>query len=155
MSGAGRSLHQSDTCNLPNTRCLTHPPHTVNKSLWAVQVLLALAFGMAGAFKLFQPIADLAAQMGWPGETSPLVIRFIGLSELAGALGLILPGVLRIRPSLTQLAASGLVVVMVLALGFHLVRGEIAEALPSLVLGALAAFVAWGRSQKAPLAARA
>lgn len=134
---------------------LSHPfpPRIVNKTLWAIQILLALAFGMAGAMKLFMPIADLAAQMGWPGEMSPLLVRFIGLSELAGALGLVLPFALRIRPSLTPLAAAGLVVVMLLAAGFHLTRGEGAMILPNLVLGALAAFVAWGRSKKAPVAA--
>lgn len=130
-------------------------PHIVNKTLWAAQVLLALAFGMAGAVKLFTPIEGLAAQMGWPGDVSPLLVRFIGLSELAGALGLILPSALRIRPALTPLAATGLVVVMVLAAGFHVIQGEAPMALPSLVLGTLAAFVAWGRSKKTPIAARA
>ena len=127
----------------------------MNKILWIVQVLLALAFAMAGAMKLFTPIADLAAQMGWPGESPALLVRFIGLAELSGALGLILPSALRIRPSLTPLAAAGLVVVMGLAAGFHLVRGEMAALGAPLVLGALAAFVAWGRSKKAPIAARA
>lgn len=121
----------------------------VNKSLWVVQILLAIAFGMAGAMKLFMPIEGLTAQMGWPGEVPSLLVRFIGLAELAGALGLILPSALRIRPSLTPLAAAGLVIVMVLAAGFHVVQAEAPMALPSLILGALAAFVAWGRSKKA------
>ena len=78
----------------------------MNKILWVVQILLALAFVMAGAMKLFTPIADLAAQMGWPDESSALLVRFIGLAEVCGALGLILPSALRIRPSLTPLAAA-------------------------------------------------
>ena len=127
----------------------------MNKILWVVQILLALAFAMAGAMKLFTPIADLAAQMGWPDESSALLVRFIGLAEVCGALGLSLPSALRIRPSLTPLAAACLVVVMGLAAGFHLVRGEMAALGAPLVLGTLAAFVAWGRSKKAPIAARA
>lgn len=123
--------------------------------LWIVQGLLAVAFGMAGVLKTIMPISELAAQMGWPGDLPAALVRFIGLSELAAAVGLILPAALRIRPILTPLAALGLVVVMVLAAGFHLVRGEV-EALPiNLAFGALAAFVAWGRYKKAPIAPRA
>jgi putative oxidoreductase len=83
------------------------------------------------------------------------MVRFIGACELAGAVGLILPAATRIRPMLTPLAASGLVVVMLLAMAFHISRGEAAQALPiNLTLGALAAFVAWGRFRKAPIRAQ-
>ena len=123
-------------------------------SLWVVQVLLAFAFGGAGLMKLTQPIADLAAKMVWPGQMPEALVRFIGLSELLGAIGLILPAVTRIKPKLTALAGAGLVVVMLLASAFHLSRGE-AQVLPvNFVLGGLAAFVAWGRFKKAPIAPR-
>lgn len=122
-------------------------------SLWVAQVLLAVAFGGAGLMKATQPIAELARQMVWPGDVPAALVRFIGTCELAGAIGLVLPSLTRIKPVLTAWAATGLAAVMVLALAFHISRGEAAQALPvNLTLGALAAFVAWGRFRKAPIA---
>jgi len=101
------------------------------------------------------PIDQLAARMVWPGALPEPLVRFIGVSELAGALGLLLPSLTRIKPKLTPLAAAGLTVVMVLAVFFHISRGEL-NALPiTLGLGALCAFVAWGRYKAAPIAPRA
>ncbi len=126
----------------------------VSVLLWVAQVLLAAAFGMAGVMKSTMPIVDLAQAMKWPGEVPPALVRFIGLSELAGAIGLVLPAITRIKPGLTPLAASGLVLVMILAAIFHITRGELAMLPGPIVLGLLAAFVAWGRSTRAPIAAR-
>ena len=81
-------------------------------------------------------------------------VRFIGVVELLGALGLILPAATRIMPKLTPLAASGLLVVMVLASVTHISRGEYPMIIANVVLGALAAFIAWGRLTRAPLGAR-
>jgi hypothetical protein len=121
--------------------------------LWVAQVLLALAFGIPGAMKALFPIAELARKLPWVTEM-PTLVRFIGVSELLGAFGLILPAATRILPILTPIAAMGLALVMVLAAGFHLLRGE-AEALPvNFALGALAALVAWGRLRKAPISPR-
>lgn len=115
---------------------------------WILQVLLALTFGMAGFMKLTAPIAELAKQMPWTAQVPVGLVRFIGGAELAGALGLIVPMLTRIRPALTGLAASGLALVMALAAGFHLVRGEAPMVVPSVVLGVLACLVAWGRAKK-------
>ena len=123
-------------------------------ALWIAQVLLAVAFGMSGLMKLSTPIADLAAQMAWVGSVPPALVRFIGAAELAGAIGLILPALTRIQPRLTALAAVGLIVVMVLASIVHATRGEFGMIPVNVVLGALAAFVAWGRSKAAPIAPR-
>jgi putative oxidoreductase len=79
---------------------------------------------------------------------------FIGVAEVLGALGMILPAITRIRPKLTGLAGVGLLTIMVLALGFHIMRGELSHTPPVIVLGALATFVAWGRLKKAPIAPR-
>jgi predicted tellurium resistance membrane protein TerC len=123
------------------------------RALWVAQVLLAIAFGMAGAMKTFTPIEELAKKLPWV-TTLPSLVRFIGVSELAAALGLVLPAAARVRPVLTPIAALGLVVIMVLAAGFHILRGE-AQAVPiNAVLGGLAALVAWGRLRKAPITAR-
>jgi hypothetical protein len=77
-------------------------------------------------------------------------VRFIGVAEVLGAIGLILPGLLRIRPGLTPLAAAGLVVIMIGATAVTLVGGDVALALVPLVVGLLAAFVAYGRWRLAP-----
>jgi putative oxidoreductase len=122
--------------------------------LWATQLVLALLFGYAGVIKTTQPIAELAQKLIWPGAVPSGLVRFIGTAELLGALGLILPSVLRIKPLLTPLAAAGLVTIMSLASVFHLVRGELSFIVFNLVLGVAAAFVAWGRYRKAPIAPR-
>lgn len=122
--------------------------------LWAVQVLLGLMFAMAGVMKSTAPIEQLAANMPWVAQVSPLFVRFIGVSELAGALGLILPAATRILPFLTPLAGAGLALIMVLAAGFHAMHGEYGVIGMNVVLGGLAALVAWGRLAKAPIAPR-
>jgi uncharacterized membrane protein YphA (DoxX/SURF4 family) len=141
--------------NIPQAASLAsgRPARGLSISLWIAQILLALVFGFAGAMKILTPIEELAKNAAWIKD-SAFLIRFIGTSELAGALGMLLPSLTRIKPKLTSLAAVGLVVIMVLATGFHLVRGE-AKVIPmTLLLGAMAAFVAWGRYRKAAIAAR-
>jgi hypothetical protein len=130
------------------------PSKRLHLALWTVQVLLAVAFGIAGFMKLTQPIATLAASLVWPGDLPPLLVRFIGACEVLGAIGLILPSATRVKPRLTSLAAAGLLAVMVLAMPFHISRGEVALVPVNVVLGALALFVAWGRARKARLDAR-
>ena len=125
----------------------------MNRALWIVQVLLAIAFGMAGGMKLITPIAELSANgMGFVNDVPELLVRFIGLSEVLGAIGLLLPAALRIAPKLTPIAASGLLIIMVLASVMHISMGELP--IPTVALGSLAAFVAWGRFTKAPVEGR-
>jgi putative oxidoreductase len=126
----------------------------VNTALWIVQVLLAASFGFAGGMKTTLPIAELAEQMGWPGDIPPALVRFIGAAQFAAAIGLILPAATRIRPILTPLAAAGLLTIMALAAGFHLFRGELGALPINFALGALAAFVAWGRFRRVPIPER-
>jgi uncharacterized membrane protein YphA (DoxX/SURF4 family) len=120
-------------------------------ALWTVQVLLALVFLFAGGAKLVMPFEEMAAQM--PVPLPEWFLRFIAVAEILGALGLVLPGLLRIRPGLTPLAAAGLVIIMIGATGTTLVGGDVALALIPLVVGLLAAFVAYGRWRLAPLRA--
>lgn len=127
----------------------------MNIALWVIQALLAFAFFAAGAMKLGSSMDDLATNgMNFVTYTPEMVVRFIGLSEVLGALGLILPSALRIQPKLTPIAAALLAVVMLLALGTHAAHGEMEAFAPNVVLGALCAFVAWGRLSKAPIAAK-
>ena len=115
-------------------------------ALWIVQGLLALIFLFAGGTKLVLPLEKLTGPVSLPG----LFVRFIGVAEVLGALGLILPGLLRIRPVLTPLAAAGLMIIMIGATVLTLAGGDIALALIPLVVGLLAAFVAYGRWQLIP-----
>ena len=120
----------------------------MNIVLWVIQILLAAAFGMFGFNKISQPIEGLAGMMPWVTSMPVLLVRFIGLSEVAGALGLLLPGLTKIQPKLTAWAGAGLAVVMILASLFHTSRGEFGNIGINVVLGALAAFVAWSRWSK-------
>jgi hypothetical protein len=115
-------------------------------ALWIVQGLLALLFLWAGGVKLVLPLDQLTGPFPLPG----FFVRFIGAAEVLGAIGLILPGLLRIRPGLTPLAAAGLIVIMIGATGITLAGGDVAMALIPLGVGLLAAFVAYGRWRLAP-----
>ena len=131
------------------------PSKALHISLWVAQVLLAIMFLMAGFMKLAQPIEELSKSLPWTAQVPEALVRFIGLAELLGALGLILPSLLRIKPFLTPWAAAGIAVIMVLAAIFHISRGENAAIGMNLIMALLAAFVAWGRTKKAPIAAKA
>jgi putative oxidoreductase len=120
-----------------------------------VQILLLLAFGTAGAQKLTMSIADLAPRMSFVQHVPEWLVRFIGAAEVAGALGLLWPLLFRGTRWLAPLAAAGLGSIMVLALVFHLWRGELGNAVLPLVLGALSILVFWSRSRGAPVAGRA
>src|SRR5262245_13463157 len=143
--------HFADAVASPSSAA--RPGRGLNVALWIVQGLVALVFVAAGGMKLVTPIAVLAAKMPWVAD-QPWLVRFIGVSELAGALGLILPSATRIAPRLTGAAAVGLVTVMVLAAGYHVTHHELANLPANFILGALAGFVAWGRLKRAPIAPR-
>jgi len=128
---------------MPTTTAQTSKRTTV--VLWTIQALLAALFLFAGGMKFVLPVAEMTKQMPLPG----FFLRFIGVAEVAGALGLILPGLLRIWPELTPLAARGLVIIMSGATALSL-QGGIAAALVPLVVGILAGFVVYGRTQLAP-----
>src|SRR2546428_13391047 len=115
-------------------------------ALWLVQGLFALLFLWAGGSNLFLPLEKLTGPIPLPGP----FLRFIGVAEVLGAVGLILPGLLRIRPGLTPLAAAGLVIIMIGATVIGLAGGDVVMALIPLVVGLLAAFVAYGRWRLAP-----
>jgi uncharacterized membrane protein YphA (DoxX/SURF4 family) len=115
----------------------------MTSALWVVQWLLALLFLFAGGTKLVLPLEKLTGPM--PVPLPGLFLRFIGVAEVLGAIGLILPGLLGIRPGLTPLAAAGLVIIMIGATVLTLAGGDVAPALIPLVVGLLSAFVAYGR----------
>jgi DoxX-like protein len=111
--------------------------------LWTVQGIFALMFLLVGGMKLILPIQMLLAQMPMP--LPGLFVRFIGLAEVAGGLGLILPGLLRFRPVLTPLAALGLVLDMIGATAYNLINGQIGSAVMTVVLGLICVAIAYCR----------
>jgi uncharacterized membrane protein YphA (DoxX/SURF4 family) len=130
-------------------------PKWLNIVLWVAQVVLAALYLFVGFMKTTQPIPALAGMMVWPGDVSPFLVRLVGVAELAGGLGLILPALFRILPGLTPLAAAALSLLQILAMVFHLVRGEVAEAWPiNIVLLVISLFILWGRWKRAPIAPR-
>lgn len=132
----------------------TKPGRTLRIGLWTAQALIFFVFASAGLVKLLTPIPQLAAMMPWTGEHSEAFVRVIGLIDLAGGIGILLPALTRILPRLTVLAALGCTVLQVFAIVFHVSRGEAAVTPLNLVLLALSLFVLWGRGRKAPIAPR-
>ena len=122
----------------------------ISALLWTAQIRLALAFLFAGGMKVVAPAELLKGPVPLP----VLFLRFIGTCETLGAIGLILPSVTRIKPWLTPLAASGLIIIMTGATIITLIGGQITPALVPAVLGSLAVFVANGRSRIAPISAK-
>jgi len=112
-----------------------------NITLWVIQGLLAALFLFAGSMKLILPIEAMAGPVSLPGW----FLRFIGVAEVAGAIGLILPWLTRIQPRLTPVAASGLVVIMSGATVITVLGGPAATAAVPFVVGLLAATVAFAR----------
>lgn len=118
----------------------------MNILLWVLQVLLAMVFVFAGAAKLIMPIEAMTQQIALPGW----FLRFIGVAEVLGAAGLILPWLLRIKPFLTPLAAACLAFNMIGATVITLMTLGGAAALIPMLTGLLAAFVAYGRTRMIP-----
>jgi uncharacterized membrane protein YphA (DoxX/SURF4 family) len=116
----------------------------MNIALWVVQIILGLAFIMFGSMKTFQ-YEKAKASLPWVKDYSKGFVTFIGVSELLGGLGLILPYAIGIAPILTPIAALGLGLVMLLAAGFHAKRKENQAIGMNIIFLALAIFVAIGR----------
>ena len=118
----------------------------MNIALWIIQILLALVFLFAGGTKLYFSPEVLTAngppnQIHLPG----LFLKFIGVCEVLGALGLVLPGLFKIRPQLTSLAAAGLLIIMIGAVVVTIAGPGVGPAVPAVVVGLLCTFVAYGR----------
>ena len=123
----------------------------MNIVLWVFQVLLAVAFFAHGAMMVAPPAA-IAAQMN---ASLPRWFQlFLGIAELLAAVGLVLPALTRIKPWLVSWAAGGIIIVMVSATLYHLVRGEVSSAVTTLILLAMAVFVAYMRSRVMPIGVR-
>jgi uncharacterized membrane protein YphA (DoxX/SURF4 family) len=118
----------------------------VNRALWTIQWLLALLFLFAGVMKFVMPVAELTRQIPLPGW----FLHFIGLAEIVGAIGLVLPGSLGTRQALTPLAAACLLVIMIGATVITLGTVGVAMSIFPGIVGLLVAFVGYGRWRLAP-----
>ena len=126
----------------------------MNILIWIAQIVLALVFVLAGGSKAFSPIGELAMQIPWVSDTPVWVVRLAGYSELVGAVGVVLPSVTRVRPELSWMAAGGLGLVMLMAAGFHLMRGEPQAIVVNVGLLIVSAAVLHGRRKLAPISPR-
>ncbi len=118
--------------------------------LWILQVVLGVSFVLAGVMHGFRQ-EQAKKRMIWMQAVSSGLLTFIGTAEILGGVGLVLPWLTNIAPVLTPLAAAGLTIMMILAAIFHFSRKEYPNIVFNLVLGALAAFVAYGRFVAVPL----
>ena len=116
----------------------------MNVVLWIAQILLGLAFIVAGYNHAFR-FDQIKSRMKWVNDVPRGLVTFVGACEILGGIGVILPALTGILPWLTPLAAAGLALIMLLAAGFHLVRREYANIVFNLILLVLAVFVAYGR----------
>ena len=132
----------------------TQPTWGLRAALWVAQILVGVPFILIGLMKLLTPIGDLAKTIHWAGEFPLAFVRGIGLIDIAGGLGMLLPALTRIKPGLTVAAALGCTVLQVLAIAFHFSRGEASVTGMNFIFLACSAFVLWGRSKRAPIAPR-
>jgi len=117
----------------------------MNTALWIVQGILAATYILAGIMKATQPVEKLGKRMTWVPRYTPVMVRFIGVTELLGGIGLVLPWLTGILPVLTPLAACGLGLIMILAAFEHIRYKEMKEVIFNIVILAMCAFVAYGR----------
>jgi len=122
--------------------------------LWVAQLLLAAAYGLFGSMKATKPLEQLAGMMTWIPDFPPIFVRSLGVVEILGAIGLILPSLTRIQPRLTAIAALCILVHQALAVALHVSKGEFGVLGLNGVLIVLAAFIFWGRRNKAVIAPR-
>lgn len=139
-----------------NTTAITTPQPSrrmLAAGLWAAQLVLAFFLLFGAYMKLAAPAEEVAKMMVWAAQY-PNLKTFTGIVDLLGGLGILLPALTRIQPRLTVLAALGIVVLQVLAFGFHASRGEWPATPFNVILLGLAVFVLWGRSRAVPVAPR-
>ena len=129
----------------------------MNNTLWTLQILWGVSFSLTGFGKIIWYRPDLWNQalheVPWLSALPQDLAIFIGVCEFLGGVGLILPAMTGVKPKLTPIAAIGLTLVMILAAVFHIVRGEYIFLLINVLLGGVAAFIAYGRLFVRPIAA--
>lgn len=116
-------------------------------TLWVAQFVLGLTFILAGLMKLITPISELQNNLSWVNEL-PELLLVIGVAELLGGTGLLLPSLLNIYPRISAFAAIGLLIIMILAAGYHLIYKEYSSIPINLLFGSLSYFSSLGEDSK-------
>lgn len=119
----------------------------LNITLWFVQGLLLACLVWGASMKLFQPIEKLAIMWPWVSQISERLVKFTGVIDLLGGIGVIAPTLFKIKPKLTVLTAWGIVILMICASVFHILRGELSLIGANIMFALMAGFVAWGRGK--------
>jgi len=136
-------------------RTLAVHPQSQSRSLilglWAAQVFIAIAFCLGGTMKLAMPIPQLAGMWPWAGDIPSSLVRLMGMIDLLGGIGILLPSLTRIKPGLTILAAAGCIALQLCAIIFHSSRTEFSALPVNFVLIAGSIFILWGRWKKIPV----
>jgi putative oxidoreductase len=117
----------------------------LNIALWIVQILVAALMLMNAYMKLAMPIPKLSAIYQWTGDLPETTVRLLGIVDLLGGVGIILPSLLKIKPGLSPLAAVGIILLMISATIFHISRDESSVIGFNFIVILFAGFVAWGR----------
>ena len=143
-----------DATTPPTDDSQPRPSATLRVSLWVVQALLGALFIGTGVWKLFTPIAELAALIPWAGQVPRGFLQATAVIDLLGGIGVLLPALTRIKPGLTVLAALGCALLQLSAIVFHVSRGEAINTPFNFLLVGLSLFVGWGRRYRAPIPAR-
>lgn len=120
---------------------------TLTIALWAMQGLLAASMLWAASMKLFQPVEKLALMWPWAGQVSKSLVKFTGIIDLLAGIGIITPTFFKIKPQLTVITAWAIVLLMICASVFHILRDETSLIGANIVFAMMAVFVAWGRTK--------
>jgi putative oxidoreductase len=128
--------------------------NALNTWLWIAQIILGVFFLAAGYMHAFMSIDQATKIAAWIGSAPAALVRFIGVAELAGGVGVLLPAATRIKPWLTPLAAAGLGLIMLLAMPVHIARGEVDMLGRNIATLAIAAFIVWGRVTRVRIPSR-
>lgn len=123
--------------------------------LWIAQWLFAVSFVGAALMKLAMPIAQLAAMWPWTGELAPILVRLLGVIDLLGGIGVLLPSLTRIKPRVTVVTAVACIALQLCAIAFHASRGELSALPVNVAFIAIAIFIAWGRWSGHPVNSKA
>ena len=120
-------------------------PGYLNILLWLMQIIVSGSMLWSGYVKLFLSQHALATMWPWVADVSPYLVKFTGIVDVVGAIGLVLPGFIPTKSRWISHAAFGVIALMISAAIFHLIRGELTQIIVNVVFGIIVAIIAWGR----------
>jgi putative oxidoreductase len=151
MKGKTSKITKTGKNRTGKNKAVKEKSKALNIVLWIAQVLLAVPFILTGLMKATFPVGQIIPFIPWVMDFPLWFVRVVGVCELTAGLGLLIPSIVRIRPVRTPLAASGLVILMLCAIVYHIKHSEYRNIVVNAILALVAAFVAWGRFKKVPI----